>query len=249
MAETQGSVTIRFDYRWVVVALLVIIAVMIALWRPWEPRYDAQARTVTASGEATVKAVPDEYAFYPSYSFKNADKVAALAAATKKSEEIVAGLKKAGVADTAIKTSVNGYQDGLYMSGSSSSDYVYTLSLTVTITDKDLAQKAQDYLVGTSPEGGVSPQPTFSETKRKTLESTARDNAAKDARSKADQLAKNLGGTVGDVKTITDGAGFGGVTPMYAVDSVAGKAMPSSLTLQPGENDLTYTVTVVYYLR
>lgn len=249
MADTQGSVTIRFDYRWVVAVLLVVIVVMIALWRPWEPRYDAQARTIEASGQATVKAVPDEYAFYPSYSFKNADKATALADATKKSEEVVAGLKKTGVTDTAIKASVNGYQDGMYTSGNGTNDYVYTLSLTVTITDKNLSQKAQDYLVSTSPEGGVSPQPTFSDATRKTLESTARDKASKDARSKADQLAKNLGGKVGDIKTITDGVGFGGVTPMYAMDTAAGKTMPSSLTLQPGENDLIYTVSVIYYLR
>jgi uncharacterized protein YggE len=249
MAETKGSVTIQFDYRWLVAALLVVIAVMVVLWRPWEPRYDRDARTVEATGEATVKAVPDEYAFYPVYNFKNADKATALADSSAKSTDFVKKLKDLGVADAKIKTSVNGYQD-MYMTGSSSGDYVYSLSLTVMLTDKDLAQKVQDYLVSTGPEGGVSPQPTFSDAKRKELENSARDLASKDARKKAEQLAGNLGGKLGTVKTITDGSGFGGVMPMYATDASSKlESSPASLTLQPGENELTYTVSVTYYLR
>ncbi len=249
MAETTSSVTIRFDYRWVIGALLAIIVGMLVLWQPWVARYDKNARTVSATGEATVTAVPDEFAFYPVYNFKNADKTTALADSSKKSDEVVKKLKELGVADGKIKTSVNGYQD-MYMSGSSSGDYVYSLSITVTLTDKDLAQKVQDYLVSTGPEGGVSPQPTFSEAKRKELENTARTEASKDARKKAEQLASNLGGKIGDVKTITDGAGFGGVMPMYDVSVKAvAPTGGSSLTLQPGENELTYGVSVEYYLR
>ncbi|MFZ1812689.1 MAG: SIMPL domain-containing protein [Candidatus Saccharimonadales bacterium] len=249
MAQTKGSLTLTFDYRWVAAVLLLIIVVMLALWRPWQPRYDAQTRTIDASGEATVKAVPDQYVFYPVYTFKDADKTAALDASTKKTQAVVDGLKKLGVNDTAIKTAVNGYQDGMYNANSSSGGYVYSVSLTITLTDKDVSQKVQDYLVTTSPEGSVSPQPMFSDAKRKELEKTAREAAAKDARSKAEQLAKDLGGQVGDVKSITDGAGFGGVMPMYdkAITSVAPAS--GSLTLQPGENELNYTVTVVYYLR
>lgn len=250
MAESKGSLTLRFDYRWVVAVLLLVIVVMIVLWRPWEPRYDRDARTIDATGETVVKATPDEFAFYPLYAFKNADKAAALAESSKKSSEIVSGLKKLGVSDSSIKTSVNGYTDYV-MPERTGEGYTYSLSVTVTLSDKDLAQKVQDYLVSTGPEGGVSAQPTFSETKRKELEKTAREQAAKDARSKAEQLAKNLGGKVGDVKSIADGNGFGGVTPMYdkAVLPVEPSSGGSSMTLQPGENELRYAVTVVYYLQ
>ncbi|MBP7760822.1 SIMPL domain-containing protein [Candidatus Saccharibacteria bacterium] len=251
MADTKGSVTLRFDYRWLIGMLLLVIAVMVLMWRPWEPRYDKDSRTVEATGEMTIKAVPDEFAFYPVYNFKNSDKAVALADSSKKNDEVVKKLKELGVSDNKIKSSVNGYQD-VYMTGTNSGEYVYSVSLTVTLTDKDVAQKVQNYLVSTGPEGGVSPQPTFSEAKRKELEKTARDGASKDARKKAEQLVSNLGGRLGDVKSITDGNGFGGIIPMYATAAGAADKDVSSITplaLQPGENELMYTVSVTYYLR
>lgn len=250
MAELKRSFSVTIDYRWVIALLAAVIVIMLAVWQPWQPRYDRDARTVSATGDATIKAVPDEYAFYPVYTLKNSDKATAIAESSKKSDEVVQKLKELGVADSKIKTSVNGYQD-MYMANQSSGDYVYTVSLTVTLSDKTLAQKVQDYLVSTGPEGGVSPQPTFSESKRKQLESVARGDASKDARKKAEQLANTLGGRIGDIKTITDSGGFGGV-PIPMMDSSVKSVAPSggpTLTLQPGENELTYSVSVEYYLR
>jgi uncharacterized protein YggE len=128
----------------------------------------------------------------------------------------------------------------------------YNLQLTVTLTNKDLVQKVQDYLVATLPTGGVSPQAGFSDSKRKQLESNARDEATKDARSKADQSAKNLGFRVGKVKSVDDGSGFGGMP--YATSKAESAvaldiAASPSLSVQPGENELSYSVTVVYTIR
>jgi uncharacterized protein YggE len=120
--------------------------------------------------------------------------------------------------------------------------------LTITVNDKALTQKVQDYLVTTSPTGSVSPQTTFSEAKRKELESKARDEATKDARSKAEQSAKNLGFKIGKVKSVEDGSGFGGIVLREGL-TMASDSKATSLSVQPGENDLHYTVTVTYYLR
>ena len=186
-----------------------------------------------------------------SYQFKNADKAAALAELTKKSDEIVKKLKDLGVPDSKIKTNSGGYDSPIYyLEDDDKTTPTYTLSLTVTVTDKDVAQKVQDYLVTTSPLGAVSPQPNFSDAKRKELENKARDEATKEARQKADQSARNLGFAVGQVKQVTDGAGFGGIvypTRGLAADAVGAEVQ--KLSIQPGENELSYTVTVVYYVR
>lgn len=257
--KNKNSFTFTFDYRFVVAALLAVILVMIVLWRPWEFRAAADARTVTVSGQAKLTAAPDEFLFMPNYEVKGQEKDVALKELSAKSDEIVKKLKELGVADSKIKTSTDGYDSPIYgIDGSGSTDIAprapeettptYTLRMTVTVNDKALAQKVQDYLVTTTPTGAVSPQVTFSENKRKELESKARDIATKEARAKAEQSAKNLGFSVGPVKSVNDDAGFGvypGAGREFAVD----EAEQTKLGLQPGENDLSYQVTVIYYLK
>ena len=254
--KTKKSFTFTFDYRVVVGVLLAVIIAMLLLWRPWEFRADANARTVQVTGEAKVTAVPDEFVFNPSYSFKNADKDAALKELTAKSDEIVKKLKELGVADNKIKTNSDGYSYPIYSDENSSvlapdtrQMPTYTLTFTITVGDKEKAQKVQDYLVTTTPTGSVSPQATFSDAKRKELESKARDEATKEARAKAEQSAKNLGFKVGAIKSVNDGNGFDDFYPALESGMGTDVAQSSKLSLQPGENDLTYQVKVVYYIK
>lgn len=248
----KTKLNLAIDLRTVVGVLLVVIAAMLLLWKPWNG-VSSDDRTVTVSGEASLSAEPDEYVFYPSYQFKHADKDTALGALTKKSDIIVAELKKLGVEDKNIKTNSGG-SDYPVSREPDSNETTYTLTLTVTAGSRDLAQKIQDYLLTTSPTGAVSPQPSFSDAKRQELETKARDQATKAARAKADQSAKNLGFSLGKVKSVTDGTGFGDIIPLDARSSSpssgAAEDKPTTqLTLQPGQNDLTYSVTVVYYVR
>lgn len=244
------SINLSFDYRWIIGLLLVVIGAMLIVWKPWVTKVDQNTPTVSVTGTATVRAAPDEFGFYPSYLFTGSEKAVPLSQANAKGTEIVNKLKELGVKDSQIKSRVDGSRDykESYAGGES---YSYSLSVVVTLGDKDLSQKVQDYLVTTGPEGSVTPTPTFSEAKRKQLESEARDKATKDARSKAEQSAKNLGFSVGNIKKVNDGAGFNGLTPMYEKFDlgVSSVAPITSMTLQPGENDLQYSVSVEYYVR
>jgi uncharacterized protein YggE len=196
-------------------------------------------------------AEPDRYIFSPNYEFKNKDESVSLNQQSEKSNEIITKLKGLGVKDSDIKNNSSGYSTGQMSPVSPDDDTIYNLSLTITVSDKDLATKVQDYLVSTNPEGQVTPQAGFSETKRKELENQARDMATKDARAKAEQIAKNTGAKLGKVKAIQDSGGFGGVVPILynekaVSDSVAGR---ESIQIQPGENELNYTISVSYYLK
>lgn len=238
--------------RIIVFVLLAIIVGMLVAWRPWQANISDE-RVVTVTGQAKVMAEPDEYAFYPNYQFKNADKDTALAELTKKSEEVVQKLKELGVADNKIKTNSDGHNYNYYKDRDNTSNY--TLNLTITVDNKELAQSVQDYLVTTEPLGQVSAQGTFSDARRKELESQARDEATKDARDKADQSAQNLGFKIAKVKSVQDGAGFGDVIPFAArgtmsLDAAASTSPESSyMAIQPGENEINYTVTVTYFVR
>lgn len=236
------------------VALLVIaIAVMLVMWKPWQPNIKASDRTVSVTGDATLTATPDEYVFSPSYDFTNADKQAALGNLTKKSDAVIAQLKSLGVADSDIKSNSSGYNNGAYYLpvANNGGTYTYTLDLTVTIHTSATAQKVQDYLVTTGPTGDVSPTADFSTAKQQALQGQARDKAEQDARAKADQSAKNLGFKVDQVKSVTDGSLDNGMSPQIlngATDATAQGATPK-LSVQPGQNDFTYSVSVVYYIH
>jgi uncharacterized protein len=243
----KNKLHVALDLRIVVALLLVVIAVMLLIWKPWSS--STSDRTVQITGEATVAATPDEFVFYPSYQFKNADKDAALAAVTKKSDEVVAKLKALGVDDSNIKTNSSGYDYPL-PTERTAEESIYTLQITVTVASIEDAQKVQDYLVTTTPTGSVSPQPSFSDKKRKELEDKARNQATQDARKKVDQMGKNLDFKVGKVKSVTDGSGFGDVIPLARENlAIDGSTAASKLMVLPGENDLHYSVMIVYFIR
>ena len=253
-SEPQKNKTkLIIDYRIISLVLLLTIIAIVFVWRPWSPKTNND-RTVSVTGEASVTATPDEYIFSPSYTFKNNDKTIALANLTKKSNEITEKLKTLGVADKDIKTNSSGY-DYNYFYDDSAKQATYTLMYTIKVSKTELSQKVQDYITTTSPLGEVSPQASFSDAKRKELENQARDKATKEARAKADQSAKNLGFKVSNVKSVTDGSGFGNIYQPYpfatasnAINDMA-KDSSSSLVVQPGENKLQYSVSVVYFIR
>lgn len=253
MPKPHTTVTLSFNVWWLVVLLGAVIVLMLGLWRPWQGTV-ATSRKITVSGSSTIKATPDEYTFNPSWEFKGSDKTATLKEATDKSAAIVSELKKLGVADKDIKTNTGGWA-GYYYYNSEEKQHTYTLNVTAVVSNRELTQKVQDYLATTEPTGQVSPQATFSTKLQKKLEQQGRSEATKDARAKADEMAANLGFKVGKVVSIADDDQSGGVYPMLsqgsALDTVTTSTNSATATLavQPGQNELNYSVQVVYAIR
>lgn len=249
-STNKNRLQFSLDYRLISGLLLVVILGMLLSWKPWASTNKLdESRTIKVTGETKLTAEPDEYTFSPNYEFKNTDKQAALNTLTAKSEEVVKKLKELGIADSKIKINADGNNYDYYYDQNSRQS-TYSLRLTVVAGNRDQAQKIQDYLITTSPLGAVSPYANFSEAKKKELQSKARDEATKDARSKAEQSAKNLGFKLDKVKSVEDGTGFGNISyPLPAIEKVMDSAGTQRLGVQPGENDLSYSVTVVYYFR
>lgn len=251
MARVQAWSRRMGGFRAASVVLMAVIIIMLVLWQPWLPNIKATDRTISVTGNATITAVPDQYVFSPSYDFSDTDKQAALDKLTAKSSAIVAKLKQLGVADKDIKTNASGYYNyGYYVPFYQGGD-TYTLTFTVTVHDAKVAQKVQDYLVSTSPTGDVTPSVSFSTTKQKELQTSARNEAEQDARKQADQSANNLKFTIIAVKSVVDSNTYSGGPIAYDSLSAGSNVaqQKSSLTVEPGQNDLTYSVQVVYYIR
>lgn len=227
------------------ILLVAILALVILLWQPWSPAINANTRKITVTGSATVEATPDQYQFSPSWTEDTVPDI------TKLNDQIVTKLKELGVKDSQIKNNASTYgSPELYYIAPVEGKQKTTLSITVTIKDKGLAQKVQDYLLTTNPSGSIAPYPSFSSTKQKELQNKLRSDATADAKDKAAQTAKNLGSKIGKVVEVSESSS-GGFYPLPIAVSDANTGMSSaknSLSLQPGSDEYTYSVTAVFTL-
>lgn len=240
---------VSIDLRIVCGVLLAIIAGLIVMWAPWDGS-GASERTIDVVGEASVEAEPDEFQFYPSYQQKGVDKAAIQQELITKVNGVISALKELGVDESDITVMSTSYDNFWEVDG----QQVVSNSLTVSVDNKELSQKVQDYLVTTAPDGQVTPTPTFSKEKEKEIENQARTKALADAKQKADTTASELGVKVGKVVSVDDQqsgmsfpmmyGGRGGVATMEAMDSVS-----ASIPILPGKQDITYTITVTYELK
>lgn len=240
---------INLDLRFVSLVLLVALVATLFAWKPW----NTSASTITVAGEATLSAAPDEFIFSPTYEKRASEVTVAISQVSEVGNGIVAKLKEMGVADEKIKTNVTSQQYFDPTSGKPTNEFAAHYAITVTVNDKELAKKILDYIASTPTLYGVSPQSTFTKETRKKLESEARGKALADARTKAEQTAKELGVKLGRVDVVNEGGGFGGPIP-YAVtrDSIKPAAPDQATTppvLQTGNEDINFTVSVVYKIR
>jgi uncharacterized protein YggE len=242
------NVKMNVDLRIVCVVLVLIIGVLVFLWKPWVD--NTAARTVDVTGIATVEAVPDEYQFNPSYQEEGADRKAIQKKLNERINVVIEKLKGLGVKEDDIVLASTTY-DNYWNDGKNE---VTANSLTVTVDNKDLAQKVQDYLVTTNPEGQITPYSTFSEKKRKEVEAEAKSKAIDDAKANAGKMVSQLEVKLGKVMKITDQED-GGVMPMY--DKAGGmelslssdSAARSSLPVLTGKQDISYSVKVTYEIK
>jgi uncharacterized protein YggE len=248
----KSALHLSLSWRTLAILLLVIIAIITYLWKPWAINA-AAARTITVQGSATVSAVPDTYAFQPV--FENSD----VKVLTATGNAAVAALKKLGVKDEDIKTTISAATADIKpmpaeMGSPAIQSYPYrntsTYLIMVTVHDKALAQKVSDYLATTSATGQITPSASFSKATQNKLDLSARSEAADDAKAKASVTAKQLGASVGKVIKISE-ASWPGV---YATDSAGSVPAPQAKstggpTVEPGLGEVSYSFTVEFELK
>lgn len=225
--------------------LVGILASVLLQWQPWDPALSANTRKITVTGMASTEATPDQYQFSPIWTRDTTTEITAL------NDQVITKLKELGVGDAQIKNNASRYGSlEVYYSVPTEGKQKTTLSITITVKDKDLAQKVQNYLLTTDPSGSITPYPSFSSSKQKELQVKLRAEATKDAKQKAEQTAEGLGAKVGKVIEISEGAS-GGFYPMpIAVsDTSAVSSAKDSIGIQPGSDEYSYSVTAIFTLQ
>jgi uncharacterized protein YggE len=224
-------------------ALLLAAAAVAGVAQPQRarsaPAATAEPRSITVTGNGSVRTVPDRAAFGFTVDTRGATAATALAQNATAARSVIAAVKAAGVADEDVQTSQvslspQSTPDGTSIVG-------YSASNTITVQARDLARAGRlvDAAVGAGATGVSGP--SLSRSDQDALYRTALKAAVAQAQTKAVALAEAAKVSLGEVRTIVEGGG--GVPVPFAA---AGKADSSGTPIEPGTQTVDATVTVTY---
>lgn len=201
--------------------------------------------TVTAGGTGTVTAPPDVAEMYFGASFVAEDAKSALDQASKAADDITAAVKGAGVAAEDIQTAnVSVYPE---QSGDGQSIQItgYRASIQVRVKLRDL--KAVGSVISAASDAGANEigGPTFTLSNDAPVRNDAIELAIDDARTRAEVMAKAAGKKLGEIVSVSETNVS--IPPIYY--DVAAKASAESVPIEPGQLDVSSSVTVVFELK
>lgn len=208
--------------------------------------------TINISGEGKVSSVPDIATIDLGVTSEAKTVKQAQDDNTKKMNDIVKAIKDMGVAEKDIQTTnYNIYPKYSYSQTRGTSEIVgYTVSQSVALKIRELDKVgsilAKAGELGANQVGGVQ----FTIDEPDSLKSDARQKAIKDAKDKANTLAKELGVSLGRVVSFSEYSG--GAVPLYAKSSIesygmgGGEPMPD---IQPGSQEVIVNVNLVFEIK
>jgi len=200
----------------------------------------------TVSGEGKVTVVPDTAIVDLGITVNQPSVKVAQSEANSVINSISQAIKNLGVAAKDIKTS-NYSVYPLYDQNRITSYQVNT-NLTITVREIDKVNQVIDTATakGANSVGGI--QLTVDEDKKKQLLQDARELAVKEAKSKAESLARAAGLTLGKIVNVQES--FGSVpVPMYAKSAIGLGGGREDTQIQPGSTDISTSVTLFYETR
>jgi uncharacterized protein YggE len=215
---------------------------------PPTPREAAAWETISVSGEGRATVTPDRATFTVGVQSMAPAVAAAVQENNTRVAAIVAALRKLGATDNEIRTSqISIYPQQDHQPGRPPRILGYQVSNTVTVTRGNPAevgrflQAAVD--AGANTVSGVS----FLVSDPARGREGALQAAFADARAKADVLARAAGRTVGRALSITEGAAV--TPPPYPMPRVAMMEAKVDMPVEPGAEELSFTVSVIFELR
>lgn len=237
---------------WQIIVLILLVAVLgigIAVWQPWK----MTNRKIEVSATGKIQAVPDVSKITAGVEvLKNTAEEAQKNASTNLSK-IVEAVKAQGIADKDIKTeNVSTYPNYDYRNNNQIKGYYGRGVVTITVRDTAKAQNIVNTVTSAGANSVYGPQLTFSDEKLEQAQTEAREEAVKNAKIKAESLAKSSGARLGKVLTIQESSvNSGQFYPAFTAESAADLKVSGAgqSSIEPGENDVTVEVIVSYALK
>jgi uncharacterized protein len=206
----------------------------------------AWPRTIRASGDAHVSVRPDVAVVTAGVQVTGKDLKKATAEAAAQTREVLAALRKEGIAEKDVQTTRHDIEvERPWDNGRPGPITGYTVSdeLRVTVRDVGKVGAVLDRVVaaGSNVLRGLSFQkddPTPERARALAL-------AVANARTKAEAMAKAAGVQLGEVVAVTEGGGGPGPIPLNATLAMSARATPVS----PGEVEVAASAELIFAIR
>jgi uncharacterized protein len=228
--------------------LMILALAPIALAQPMTP----MPETVSVSGTGRVTVVPDRVTFNVAVQTIAPTVDEAVNENNARIAAVIAALKKAGATDRDIRTSnFSIYPQQDYSQGKLPRILGYQVSNNITVTRPNPAEASK--LLQAAINAGVNQSSglNFEVSDPSRGRDAGFKAAFDDARAKATVLAQAAGRTLGRALSISEGTGNAVPPPRpYPQGVMAMKAEAvSEVPVEPGSQENTYTVSVIFELR
>jgi uncharacterized protein len=234
------------------VVVLVLILVWIVPWNrvnwgkiTWQP-----SEVITVTGEAKSQEKNQIASYTAGVEAVNDKKEEAVKEVNTKIEALIKAVKEFGIKDADIKTqNMSIYQDeqSYYDNGvqkSRKGQWRVNNSVEIILREIDKASALTDLVTKSGANNVWGPNFSMDDTNK--IEKGLYDMAIKDAREKADSIAKASGRTLGKVLSVNDG-GTSSNYPMYATKMDSG--MGGGAVTEPGSTTVYKNLTVIFELK
>jgi uncharacterized protein len=197
---------------------------------------EAQPGTITVSGTASMTTVPDTATISFGAVTQASTASAALSSNSAAAEKMIAALKRAGIDAKDLRTEIVSLAPRTSDAGDQILGYTATNTVSARIRDLGRAGAVIDAAVaaGANTVQGPSLEPGDVQG----LYRQALERAVGDARAKAQALASAGGLTLGSISSMTEG--------QTAIPYASGDAKTAAAPIEPGTQDITASVTVVF---
>lgn len=206
--------------------------------------------TISVSGTGRVVISPDIADLRLGVSITSKTVKDARTANATKMTAVIAGLRKLGIADRDIQTTILSLQPVYDYSSNSSTPRLtgYNLSNAIVVTIRDL-DKVGDAIDGALAAGATTMDGvTFRVEDQAAAEQQARQAAMAEAKSKAQTLASAAGVSLGGVSSISETVAPVPYPVYYGALAGAALSKDAATPVQPGTNEVSVTVAVVYLI-
>lgn len=240
----------RFSMWTSVAAILAlafgVVALGMLLTRPAAATNIASVRQITVVGTGEVKAAPDTAQVQVGVQTQAPSAQEALNQNNTQMTALINRLKELGIAEQDLQTSHVSVWPRYGVDSNTIDGYEAHNSVTVKIRNIAQAGELLDQVVeaGANNISGIA----FTIDDPSTLETNARNAAIENARTRAQAMAEAVGGSLGQVLSITENIGSP-PAPVFQERMMAADEAGGAVPVEPGEQTINAQVQVTFELR